>query len=197
VPIEKAILTYCSDQFNLSALMDGGDQAHALRAKIAEIKNKIIEMEMQLERVTNALIAADGESTPIAFVRKARELETKISEAKAQESATDVELMRMSNRRTPALAEAWAEVVNGTLALDYDARMRARQLVADTFERIVLYHRGMTPSESDGKSIDLLLIAKSGRPRLLRIDRRSGAWRAGEEVMSESELPHTKLLELA
>ncbi|MFZ2628403.1 MAG: recombinase family protein [Rugosibacter sp.] len=197
VPIEKAILTYCSDQFNLSALMDGGDQAHALRAKIAEIKNKIIEMEMQLERVTNALIAADGESTPIAFVRKARELETKISEAKAQESATDVELMRMSNRRTPALAEAWAEVVNGTLALDYDARMRARQLVADTFERIVLYHRGMTPSESDGKSIDLLLIAKSGRPRLLRIDRRSGAWRAGEEVMSESELPHTQLLELA
>jgi hypothetical protein len=177
--------------------MDGGDQAHALRAKIAEIKNKIIEMEMQLERVTNALIAADGESTPIAFVRKARELETKISEAKAQESATDVELMRMSNRRTPALAEAWAEVVNGTLALDYDARMRARQLVADTFERIVLYHRGMTPSESDGKSIDLLLIAKSGRPRLLRIDRRSGAWRAGEEVMSESELPHTQLLELA
>ncbi len=50
---------------------------------------------------------------------------------------------------------------------------------------------------ADGKSIDLLLIAKSGRPRLLRIDRRSGAWRAGEEVMSESELSHTQLLELA
>ena len=184
VPIEKAILNYCSDQFNLSTLMDGGDQAHTLRAKIAELKKQIAEMERQLERVTNALLAADGESPPITFVRKARELETKLSEANAQENAANVELMRINNRRTPAVAEAWADVVSGAIALDYNARMRARQLVADTFERIVLYHRGVTPSESDGKSIDLLLIAKNGHPRLLRIDRRSGAWHAGEEVMS-------------
>jgi hypothetical protein len=144
-------------------------------------------MERQLERVTNALLAADGESLPLTFVRKARELETKILEANAQESAINVELTRMSSRRTPVLADAWADVVSGTIALDYNARMRARQLVADTFERIVLYHRGMIPSESDGKSIDLLLIAKHGHPRILRIDRRSGAWCAGEEVMSESD----------
>lgn len=186
VPVEKAILNYCSDQFNLSALMSGGDNTHAVRARIAEIKNQIAEMEKQLERVTNALLADEGESSPVAFVRKARELERKISEAKSQESANEIDLMRLSNQRTPALAQAWADVVSGTLALDYDSRMRARRLVADTFDRIVLYHRGVTPSDSDGKTIDLLLIPKSGHPRLLRIDRRSGAWRAGEEIMSES-----------
>ena len=59
------------------------------------------------------------------------------------------------------------------------------QLVADTFARLVIYQRGARPGESDGRSIDLILIAKGGATRLLRIDRKSGAWRAGEDLAGD------------
>lgn len=179
-PIEKALLNYCSDKFNLSALMGDGGQIHTMRANLAEIQVKMAEMERQLDRVTDALTAADEGSTPLAFVRKARELETSIANLKSRENAVSVEIMRASNRQTPAIAEAWSAVVNGSLSLDYDSRMRARQLVSDTFERIVVYHRGVTP-DSDGKIIDILLMAKGGEPRLIRVNRKTGAWQVGEE----------------
>lgn len=84
----------------------------------------------------------------------------------------------------PALSKAWASLKDGVAALDAEARMQARQLVADTFERIVVYHRGITPTEtrSWGGTIDILLVVKHGATRILHIDRRTGAWRAGEEV---------------
>lgn len=75
--------------------------------------------------------------------------------------------------------DAWAAVVTGAEALDYDARMQARQLVADTFERIVIHHRGMA---ADSKDIDLVLRSKTGNTRLLRVCRATGDWRAMEDV---------------
>ena len=67
-----------------------------------------------------------------------------------------------------------------------DARLQTRQLVADTFERIVIYHRGMRPYEAPKGVIDVLLLAKGGRARLLRIDRRGGLV-AAEDVTSAAE----------
>lgn len=182
VPVEKAILNYCSDQFNLASLLDGGGQENNLLARIAGIRNHLLELERKLARVTEALLADDGEATPLAFVRKARDLEAQIASAKSQEGVAEAELRRSGSHSTPALADAWAALVTGALALDYDARMRTRQLVAETFERIVIYHRGMMPGEDAGNHIDLLLIPRGGNPRLLRIDRKTGTWVAGEEV---------------
>ena len=182
VPVEKALLSYCSDQINLSSLISKDNRAQGLLTALAEAKNKIVELEKQLSRVTDALMADDSGSTPLVFVRKARELETALAEAKRDENGIEVELRKASQQHDPDVADAWAQVVDGTLKLDYDTRMKCRKLVEDTFERIVIYQRSMQPNDADNaQKIDLLLIAKGGNPRLLRIDRKSGAWVRGEE----------------
>ena len=65
------------------------------------------------------------------------------------------------------------------MRLDYDARMQVRQLVRDTFDRIVIYHRGAYP-DADGAHIDLVILAIGGGSRMLRIARQTGAWVAQE-----------------
>jgi hypothetical protein len=67
--------------------------------------------------------------------------------------------------------------------------MKARQLVADTFSRIVVYHRGFMPSEEDGKSIGLMLVSKYGNTRKIRVHRRTGAWQASEDIGDAAGLP--------
>lgn len=67
----------------------------------------------------------------------------------------------------------------GVEAQDTDARMRARQLVADTFERIVVYHHGTQPDDAPPGTIDVILVAKGGAARLLRINR------AGDVIAAE------------
>lgn len=176
VPVERALLTYCADQMNLTALLSCEDRTQPLRDRLASIRARIAELEQQIERVTTALIEA-ADAAPLAFARKARELEARLGEEQTAAQEVEHELATIARRDTPALAEAWAEITVGALALDEAARLKARQLVADTFEKLVIYHRGMMPEASDGKTIDLLLIAKGGTARALRIDRKTGAWR--------------------
>jgi DNA invertase Pin-like site-specific DNA recombinase len=183
VPIERAILNYCSDQFNLTSLISDKDNIDEIASKNASLKKQIIELERQLTKLTEALLSSDESEQPMAFVKKARELEDQISAMKAQEKSSSIEATMLRNRHTPEIAKVWADLKNAALLLDEDARMHARKLVKETFERIVLYHRGFQPSEFDGKSIGLLLIAKNGRPRLLQVDRHTGEWRSGEEFI--------------
>lgn len=180
VPVERALVTYCADQFNLSALLDSGDRAQGLRAALASTRQQIAQAEGQLERLTAALLADEG-APPLAFARKARELEARIASLGAEAEATEREIALAARADTPALTEAWASLASCALALDEAARLAMRQLVADTFERLVIYHRSARPDESDGRTIDLILIAKGGATRLLRVDRRTGEWRAGED----------------
>jgi DNA invertase Pin-like site-specific DNA recombinase len=183
VPVEKALLSYCSDQLNLSSLVNKDDQAQTLQARLVEIKTKSIETEKQLSRVTDALLADDSGSTPLVFIRKARELEKLIADLKVEENNIEVALRKSSQQQDPDMADAWAKLVEGTLNQDYETRMRCRQLVEDTFERIVIYQRSMSPDDAtSAKKIDLLLIAKGGNPRLIRIDRKTGVWIRGEEL---------------
>ena len=182
VPVEKALLSYCSDQLNLSSLVDRNDQAQSLQARLVEVKKKSLETEKQLNRVTEALLADESGSTPLVFVRKARELEKLIADLKTEENNIEVALRKSSQQQDPDMAEAWAKLVEGTLNQDYETRMKCRQLVEDTFERIVIYQRSMSPEDtSSAKWVDLLLIAKGGNPRLIRIDRKTGVWIKGEE----------------
>ena len=67
-------------------------------------------------------------------------------------------------------------------AQDIETRLQARQLVADTFSRISVYHHGLRPNhtpKSRDYYIDLMLVAKGGSSRWLRIDR-DGNWVHGE-----------------
>lgn len=178
VPIERALMDYCSDQFNLTALLQGPDPAKGLQAQVAAARAAVDETGKQLEKVTAALMLDDGPA-PLTFVRKARELEQQLAKQKGELLQAEQSLGAVASTKEPALAEVWAELAEGVKAMDQTARMQARQLVANTFERFVFYMQGVDQTAT--KTMDLLMIPKVGQARLLRIDRKTGAWHAAEE----------------
>jgi DNA invertase Pin-like site-specific DNA recombinase len=182
VPVEKALLAYCGDQINLTRLVETGDAAEPLRARLARARSRVAELEQKLDRVSAALLADDGGSTPITFVRLAREIETELAGQRHEVEAVEHELATSARHNTPA-AEAWTALASGVLGEDFDARLRMRQMVADTFSRLVIYHHGAPAVQGRDAPIDMLLVAKGGGTRLLRINRQSGEWIAGEQLI--------------
>lgn len=181
VPVERALLTYCSDQINLTALLTGDTRAETLRAELAGVRGEQANVATQIERITTALTADDGPA-PQAFLRKARELEARAGTLADEAGRIERDLAALSQTSAPALAEQWGALVERALALDEDARLQVRQLVADTFERLVIYVRGVEPSDQDEAPIDLLLVSRAGQMRMLTFDRRTGALRVGVDV---------------
>lgn len=192
VPIEHALMHFCSDQMNLSRLMTPATAQDSLTAQLDDVRQSITATSGQIERVMDAMLADDDGESPMVFRRRARALENQLEQLKSRERTLERELRQRRATPPPAVSEAWARLVAGVEALDPDARLQARQLVADTFERIVIYQRGIIPqpSRSWSGTIDLLLVARHGTTRILHIDRRTGAWRAGEELnIAGSEIP--------
>lgn len=181
VPIERALLNYCSDQLNLQRLHEVQDDGHGVRQQLAAASREAADIERQLAKITDALLADESGAAPLAFVRRARELEQQQGTVLERVQQLERELAARSSHAEPAQAEKWAALAVAVEEGDYAAREQVRQLVLDTFERIVIYMRGIAPQGREGKEIDLLLIPRGGKPRLLRVDRRTGAWRAGEE----------------
>lgn len=184
VPIEHAIMSYCADQMNLTRLFEGGDRSEAISGRLAVARARAADTAAKIERITDAMLADDAGEAPAAFRRRARELEAKLAEEEAEVEALELDLASIASTPTPAVAKAWADLQAGVRALDYDARTKARQLVADTFERIAIYHRGTEPEATHSwkGTIDLVLVAKRGGARILHVDRQTGQWQAGEEL---------------
>jgi hypothetical protein len=63
-------------------------------------------------------------------------------------------------------------------AQEVEPRDKVRQLMLDTFERIVIYMRGVVPQGRSAKYIDVLLISRAGQRRWLRVERKTGGWAA-------------------
>jgi DNA invertase Pin-like site-specific DNA recombinase len=188
VPIERAVMNFCADQMNLTRLLEGDDGSTALAGRLAQARQRAKSLKTQISRVTDAMLA-DSDAAPAAFVRKARELETELEIEQSAIETLEHELTTTVNRATPAAAEAWAALVKGVEDLDYDARTRARQLVADTFSRIVVYRKGFELADNEDSSIGILLIAKHGNTRMLRVDRRTGAWKGAEDLDASDAIP--------
>jgi len=179
VPIERAVLAYCSDQINLSALTEGDGRDAVLRARLATLRSEIDETQRQIQRVTEALLSDDA--PPVAFARKARELEEKLSQQNADASSTEHAIAATARSEAPAMAETWAKLADSAMEMDRDARLQVRQLVADTFSQIKVYHAGTDPWAEGKKLIELRLTAKSGGSRTLYVNRRTGAFTAAED----------------
>ena len=180
VPIEKALFRYCADQLNLSSLLVGDGAAERLRSELVARRHTVEEIERRIARLTEAMLE-DEAKAPQSFVRKARELEVQLQQAKHNVLTTEHELAGLAEHVNPEAAVVWSEVRDAALALDYDARLRARRLVTDTFNRIVLYLRSVEPAHS-ARYIDMVMVSRTGQTRLLRIERRTGAWCAMEDV---------------
>lgn len=181
VPIEKALLNFCSDRLNLQRLMQVGDDGQGLRHQLVAARAAVQKITEQLERVTAALLADDDGPAPISFVRKARELEAQQLDAEKSVANIEYELAAAAGSGKPAQHEQWVELAALVNAGDYGAREKVRQLVMDTFQRIVVYMRGMGDEDRKSKFIDVQLLSRTGQHRLLQISRRSGEWVASED----------------
>ncbi|ATA54599.1 recombinase family protein [Variovorax boronicumulans] len=178
-PIERALMAYCSDMINLQALY-GGDRAAAPRATLAAARARHAELAVQLERLTDAMLAAaDDGGAPATFAKRARALEAEQATVAADIAAAERDLAAVARTDLQGVDEIWRKLAAGVEAQDTDARIQARQLVADTFEKIVIYKKGVDPETAPDKTIDLLLLAKGGTARPLRIDAK-GNWVAAE-----------------
>lgn len=177
--IERAIMGFCSDMLNLRSLY-GGDRATPLRVELTRLREQLATTEGQIDRLMAAMLALDSQDPPAAFARKAHDLEA--TRTKTIEEIAHVEHQISSLARTDldGADARWQALAKGVQELDYDARLEARQLVADTFERITVYASGLRPTEGQDV-IDVVLVAKGGTSRWLRIDKR-GEWIAGEQV---------------
>lgn len=180
VPIERALMAYCSDQINLQRLQEPAHDGQDLRAQLQDARKLVDDLERQLSRVTEALLAGESDgATPLIFVRKARELEEQHQAAKVKVQQAERELASVAARQVPADAKLWVDLTEGVHNQEVEAREKVRQLMMDTFERIVVYIRGVVPEGR--KYIDVLLIAKSGQRRWMRVERRTGIWAAGSD----------------
>lgn len=179
VPVERALIHYCADQINLSSLLEGDSGAETLSAQLAQLKRRVADTEEQIKRVTNLLLR-ESDAAPTSVLKRIRELESQV-DTDHQEIEGLERLLVSAAVPPPSVAKEWGELVNGVEHLDYDARMKARQLVSETFSRIVVYHRGFKP-RSNGNMIGVLLMAKRGTTRLLHVDRKTGDWCAAEEL---------------
>lgn len=134
-----------------------------------------------MQRLTDALLTT--ESPPEAFVRRAKELEQAKARADDALRAAEAELQAAARAGTDGAHLRWRSIADGVEALDYDARMRARQLVADTFSQLTIWMQGTRPHGQRSGPIDVMLTARGGLTRWLRVQP-SGDWVAGEEADS-------------
>lgn len=168
---ERAILDYCSDQMNLDSLTASVDTSSELRRERAAIAIKVADLNQRLGKMLDVALE-ETESLPQVMITKMREIENQIAQAKIRDEQINAELALAKPAGSTTSASAWTNLKDGVLALDYEARMKARQLVADTFRSIRVYFAGV---ESDGHAIDVLIESHSGAMRWLKINRKTGA----------------------
>lgn len=181
VPIERALLSFCSDQLNLQRLLQVGDDGTGVRQQLVVARAAVEKITLQLGKVTDALLADDSGASPIAFLRKARELEEQQASAEKKVQQLEFEVAAVSGAARPAQADRWEELAAQVFAGDFGAREQVRQLIMDTFERIVIFMRGMNAEDRQGQAIDVQLLSRTGQHRLIQIDRRTGEWVASED----------------
>ncbi len=175
-PVERALMRYCSDMVNLRALY-GGDLSTMPRIEFATATAALAKIDQQLKRLTNALMETDD--APVTFMRRARELEAERDAARLKVAHAQTALNKATRADITGADEKWGALIDGVSRLDVESRMKARQLFADTFESIVIYRRGIRPDETPAGCVDVVLKAKGGSARLLRIDKK------GELVFAE------------
>ena len=172
--IEKALLDYCSDQLNLDSLLDKDDSKNGkLMSSRGAILDRISRNEKDLKRMVDLMLEVDG-PLPTAIVEKMRGIEKSISDDKAREQLVAAEISLSEAIPTATTAKAWQSLREGVLGLDYDTRLKCRQMILDTFTAVKVYFKGVHSSTGE-PTVNVLLTSKTGESRLLVIDRKSGA----------------------
>ncbi|MGF6978994.1 DNA invertase Pin-like site-specific DNA recombinase [Paraburkholderia sp. JPY465] len=168
-PVEHALMTYCSDQMNLDRLLATTGKPDPRTATLAKQRAQLEKIDARLAEIQEAMESGTGS---IATLSKAAEkLENEQREQRDKVSALERELS-VVQRTKQSTADAWAALMEDVRLLDPDARMKARQLVADTFERIEVYMKGLNFDQP--RIVRLHLLSKSGQTQEIEIDHVTG-----------------------
>ena len=186
-PFERALMRYCSDITNLRALYDG-DRSTGPRTALTQARAEAADVASKLEKLTDALLAMDSDGVPLTFAKRARELEEHQAQLQRKITLLEAELAATARKSLDGADEIWRKLAEGVEAQDYDTRLQTRQLVADTFSQILIYHRGVD-ADPDSTVMDMVLAAKGGQSRLIRITR------TGDLVSAETLLANLPPLE--
>ncbi|GAB2881793.1 hypothetical protein GCM10027093_16230 [Paraburkholderia jirisanensis] len=169
VPVEHAIMKYCSDQMNLDRLLATKGKPDARIAALTKQRAELAKVESRLAEVQQAI--ESGSSSVITLIRAAETLEEQQRQQRERVATLEREIA-VDQRGKRSTAEAWAALKEDVRLLDYDARMKARQLVVDTFDRIEVYIKGAAADQPN--VLRLHLTSKSGIVQEIEIDSLSG-----------------------
>lgn len=197
VPIERAVISYCSDQINLTRLAEASGHTADLSAQLYLARAAVTDTQSRIEKLAEG-IAEMGVSA--ALTKKLRDAEDELQRQIEQVESLESDHRRSTAPPTTATAKEWKKITKGAISLDYEARKQARLLVADTFSKITIYHRGMNPAgelknasgnrlRSRKGVITVTLVSKTGVTRTLHIDRQTGDWKAMEDFHSLPPMP--------
>lgn len=179
VPFERALMSYCSDMMNLRSLYEG-DRTAGPKARLAEARAAIADIDAKLEKLLSVIMEMD--KAPASFAAKARKLEADKVQQQAVVEQCERELSQVARINLKGMDAQWRALADGVEAQDYEARMKARKLVGDTFERIALYW-----TRDENGFTTMVLRAKGGTTRVLLIDKK-GNWQHGEDIYALPEL---------
>lgn len=164
-PIERELMEWLSEIGNLRSLYDADS---ATSDELSKVRTALTKKERGIARLKVAL--EDDDDLPVKEIKA--QLRDAIKERDAlseQVSALALAANEASRADRPDVAARWAGLRAGVDGLEYEARMQARQLIAETFESIKVYHHGFKPARSAKGEIGLLLLAKGGIERQLVI----------------------------
>ena len=201
MPIEKAVLEYCQDKFNLDRILGADDEATKVQSKLDMLNLRHNEIQSNIDKLTDALLVLD--TPPQAIAKKINSLE---ADFKVIEETIQLERSKLLSLKDPSragLSELWQMLTGELKPSDIDKRLQVRQLVKDTFSRIEVFSKGISALKQDtlvgylndiqndkleicqNSVIDLVLRFHNGVTRYLRVDKSTGEWLAANELLAD------------
>lgn len=194
VPVEKALLEFCTDKLQLEDLLTATDDSVSLKSRRDKLLAEQSKKKIKIDNIVEAVEIGGGE---VKFLmQKLTKLESEYEELEKKIDDLTSQIRYHSKLSNPKLSEKWIEVRKQIDAFDEQARSSVAQLFAQTFKRIEIYVKGFTAGsvdsiqgqlaknifskligvEEEKNKIGVRLISKNGTSRLLLIDKRDYTW---------------------
>ena len=164
-PIERHLMQWLSEIGNLRSLYDADSAASG---DLATARAALMKKEKGIRRLKEALEDDDARMVKEIKVDLRAALDER-DDLAARVVALELAAEDAARADRPDIAARWASLRVGVDALDYEARMQARQLVVETFANITVFHSGTRPAKKRG-NIVLRLRAKGGVEKELVIN---------------------------
>ncbi|MFP4891266.1 recombinase family protein [Paraburkholderia sp. EG304] len=170
-PIERAVLTFCGDQSNLDRFFKPDAGANPAGAKLEAKRAEVVSLQAKIAKYEERL---EDEEDPLTKTERKVLRDTEAALERVTGEVLELERdARVGTVQNASTAKDWRALQKGVLDLDPDARMKARKLVADTFERVEV-HLQPYPDADKSAPVHLRLWSRQGGAIGLAVDRITG-----------------------